>query len=624
MAKRDDDDKVVVIPKKDRIPELEEQVRYFMSVTPDLPKNTILPVRVKEPEFNNNTEKRQWQIEEIRRCKFGHNGMSGKMYFFYNYCFMKNLKGKIRPEYRVCDNEWFKLVHECTESEEWGIVCVKRRRVGASWKEAADVVHDVTFNTHFHVGMNSKTENDSIHLYRKVEFIYENLPTWMKVSIGSKNGMKLQYYVKGKDEKGNNIKKGNQCELTTVAPTDSAYEGLMLNKWICDEAGKISNLRQLWSFTEECLMQEMRRVGVPILFGTSGDITKDGMGLMEKWDKSEIYKLKRFFFAGYMGLAVDKYGNDRKEDAIRWIVYKRRDKEALDKKEYVDFIQKYPLTPDEAFSKFSGSGLGDPVTLNAHLAELRKDPPFQKRGFFRFDENWNVKFIPDKFGPVIIYEDPSKNPNDSYIGGVDPADHDDATEEASDLSTHIFKESNGLEPLRIVAEFVDRPKKLSEYYNQAICLCLYYSGCKYLVEDNRYRMISHFEERGFKHLLHYSPPAINRLFKTRPNKVGIHMTPDVKEYMEGVVNDYLEYHTEYIPSEELIKELMEYGTRNTDRVMSFGIGIILARSRTKLVGKRNRTRKKTPTYSYVKDSRGILRRVVKRETEEKIQTEEWQ
>lgn len=608
MQEDEGEDKVVVIPESQRVEEIEELVRHFMETTPDLPKNTILPVRTNQPEFSNNTEKRRWQVEEIRRCKQGHNGMCPKMYFWYNYVYMKNLEGgKIRPEYRVCDNEWFKIITEAQESKKWGVVCVKRRRVGASWKEAADVVHDLMFNQHVHVGMNSKSEKDSIHLFRKFTFIYESLPVFMKARIGSKNGMNVEFYVAGKDEEGNKIKKGNQCELTVVAPTDSGYEGLMLHKWICDEAGKISNLETIWSMTEECLMQEMRRVGVPILFGTSGDITKDGMGLVEKWDNSEVYRLKRFFFAGWMGLAVDKYGNDRKEDCIRWLLYERKRREELSKKQYIEFIQKYPLTPDEAFSKFSGSGLGDPVTLNNHLRDLENNPPVAKRGYFRFDEEWNVKFIPDKWGEIILYEEPSKNPSDSYFGCCDPADHDDVFDTASDLCTFIIKEQNGLEPNRIVAEFVDRPKKLSEYYNQSLALCMYYHKCKMIVERNRFRMISHWENLGFKNLFYYSPRALNQIYKSKPRTIGIHMDPNVKEYMEGAINDYLENYTEYIPSKELIKEFMEYGTRNTDRVMAFGIGMILARSRFK---KQNKTVfegvKKSPTHSYVRKGNRIV------------------
>jgi hypothetical protein len=433
----------------------------------------------------------------------------------------------------------------------------------------------------------------------------------MKASVGSKNGMNMEFYVKSKDDNGNDIKTGNQSQLIVRAPTDSAFEGLMMHKWICDEAGKIDNLEQLWSYTEDCLMQEMKRVGTPVLFGTSGDISKNGKGLMDKWDNSEIYKLRRFFFAGWMGLSVDEYGNDHKEDTIRWLVYERKRREGLSKKEYIDFIQKYPLTDSEAFSKFSKSGLGDPVSINMQMSSLRKNPPLEKRGKFRFDENWNVKFVPDRHGPVIIYEEP--DPHSKYIGGCDPADHDEVSDTASDLSTHIFKHTNGIDPVRVVAEYVDRPKFLTEYYNQAICLSIYYGNAKLLVEDNRFRMISHFVDRDMKKLLHFSPPAINRLFKSKPSKLGIRMSNEVKEFMEGVINDYLEDNHDIVPSIPLLTELLEYGSKNTDRVMSFGIGLILARSTMKSATKKNVSGgdRRVPSFSYVKGRNGQIKRVKK-------------
>ena len=107
-----------------------------------------------------------------------------------------------------------------------------------------------------------------------------------------------------------------------------------------DEAGKIRNLATLWQYTEDCLMQETRRVGMPILFGTAGDIGAEGRDLEYMWRNSHQYKLKRFFFAGWMGLTSDEYGNDDKENGIRWIVYERHRREGLRIEELNTFIQK--------------------------------------------------------------------------------------------------------------------------------------------------------------------------------------------------------------------------------------------------------------------------------------------
>jgi hypothetical protein len=250
-----------------------------MMITATLPTNTIKYDYVKVPEFREPESAREFWVEQIRRCKEGYNGMAGKMYFFYNFCWIENIgKGRIRPQFRVIDNEWFKYIEDAQKSRKYGIVCVKRRRVGASWKEAADVLHDCLFMKNFHVGMNSKSERDSILLFRKVKFLYNALPDALRARTTSSTKMFLDFsYI----DPSNKKKLGNNSDITVVAPTDSAYEGMMLNKLIIDEAGKIVNLPQIWSYAEDCLMQETRREGLVIIFGTSGDVGKEGAGLME-------------------------------------------------------------------------------------------------------------------------------------------------------------------------------------------------------------------------------------------------------------------------------------------------------------------------------------------------------
>lgn len=599
-------DNIRIIKESERVPELEEHVRYFMENTPSFPENKVKFKRVKYPVFENDKDRVAWEREEVRRCKYGYKGMCGKMYFYFNYCWIQNLKmGKIAPEFRVADNEWFKKITEVQFSEEWGFICVKRRRAGASWKEAADIIHDVSFNKYFHVGINSKSERDSEILFKKVIFIYENLPEFLKVKIGSKAGMKIDFFRWVKDELGQKKKAGNQSNLIVVPPTDSAYEGMMLNKWVCDEAGKIRNLPQMWSYTEDCLMQETVRAGCPVLFGTSGEIGKEGAGLMRMWENSETYKLKRFFFAGYMGIMVDEYGNDLKEEAIRYIIYERHRRSKLDAKTYNDFIQKYPLTPDEAFRQAAGDGVGDIALINNQLANLRKDPPVISKGYFRMDEEFNVEFIPSKFGKVLIYEHPNKN--DEYLAGCDPADHDDVTEEASDMSLHIMKRKNGLEPPLMVMEFVDRPAKASDYYNQALAACLYYNKCKVLIERNRYRMISHFDDHGFKYLLATTPQGVTSLIGGRKNQIGIHVQDTEIEYMNGLIEEYIENYHDLIWSKELLQECVDYGTRNTDRVSSFGLVLMLMKE-YKLRPKTKRAQNKNiPRFSYKRVNGKIIR-----------------
>ncbi len=600
------DDEFKVIPLKLYLPELEQRVKEYMLITSDWPLNTVKYVNLKIPEHKTPEAYSKFWAEQIRRCKEGHDGMCGKMYFFYHFCYMEKAgKGKIRPEFRVVDNEWFKYIEEAQRSNEWGIVCVKRRRVGASWKEAADVLHDVLFRKNFHVAMNSKSEKDSEFLFAKVKFIYSNLPLELKVNIQNTTKSSIKF---GWLDEATGEAKGNQSDIYTRAPVSQAFEGMSLDKWICDEAGKIENLLQMWSYTEPCMIPETRRLGIPIIFGTSGDVGKDGAGLREMWENSDVYKLKRFFFAGYSGLAVDEFGNDRREDCIRWIVYERRRREKMNTKFYNDYIQQYPLTVDEAFTVNGDIGLGDPVKLKAQRSSLIINPVVANKGYFKEVGN-HVEFVSDPRGFVIIHEQPT--PLTRYIAGCDPADIDDAYNESSDLSMFIMATQDGLARPRIVMEYTDRPKELNNYYKQSLLACRYYNECRLLIERQKGgRMISYYSDEGYKYLCMTQPQEVQRLNPSRNNQIGVHMNEYTKEYLRGVCSEYVDNFVDCIPSIKLIDEMLVYGTRNTDKAMAFGITLIALKEINKpyLLNKRGKLDSRLPKTKLVKDSNGVIRR----------------
>lgn len=611
VEKNEDDDEFRPIAKDKYQPELEEKVAHWMAITPSLPMNSIKHTRTKIPIFNTQADKLAFVKEERRRCREGYNGMCGKMYFFFNYCKMENLnRGRISPDYREADNQWFIYLEACARSKEWGIICVKRRRVGMSWKAAADAVHDAIFFNNKHLGLNSKTEVDSHLLLAKVKFIFENLPDFFQIPTASgysKNFIKFGWYETNVETKVK-VPKGNQSDIWVVAPTDNAYEGRMLNKWMCDEAGKISNLRTMWQYTEDCLMQETRRVGMPIIFGTSGDVGKEGKDLKEMWKDAHIYRLKRFFFAGWNGLAVDEFGNDLKEECIRWIIYTRWEKsQAGDEGLLNTFIQKYPLCIQDAFNFTNGAGIGHRERIQTQINSLETNPPERRHGFFRRNAADEVEFVPNEKGKCIMYEEPQPHLKNVYIAGIDPADHDDVFEEASDLSMYIMKRRHGSEPPKIVFEYTDRPDKAEDFYDQAIMALTYFNKCRALIENNRYRMISELDTKNFKHLLAYTPTGITRMFGTRATTAGIRMTPAIKEYLRQLLQEYVKLYCEFIPSVDLLEEFMYFGAKNTDKAMAFGVALIYLKDDKRTVLNQEEGEVGIPTFGFKRIGGKIVR-----------------
>lgn len=622
MTKKDndilnDEDRVVYIPIEERDEASEERVTYYLSTYKDVldsigmkpfPINKIKHKREEMPLNLDDRKKRLWQEEEIKRCIKGHNGMSGKMYFYFRHCYIQNLeKGRFRPDYRVCDDEWFKLVTEVQSKGGEGIVCVKRRRVGMSWKEAADSLHDVLFNPFYIVGMNSKTQTDSRILFDKVKFMFDQLPDFMRIKVGSKTKDAIEFYREIKDESGNKIRRGHQSNITVKAPTVSAFEGMMLNKWVCDEGGKIPDLQQLFSFTEDTMQQETRRIGVPIIFGTSGEIGTVGAGLKAMWDNAEIHRLRRFFFAGYMGIGVDEYGNDKIEECIRWIVYERKRRAQLSAKAYSDFIQRYPLTITEAFNQSSDGGLGNIIKIKAQQDALEANPPKATKGKFKLNKNKEIVFSPDTLGEVVIYEHAKKGMKDLYVAGLDPASHDKKDRaKLSDLALYIMKKAYGTQPPTIVAQYTARPAELNDYYQQAIMMLQYYNNCKVLIEKNSPRIISYFDDNGFKHLMHYAPQGIVKLVGGASISIGITMTETMKGYLADLCEEYIDEACEWIPDIDLLKEFPKFGAENTDRIIGFGLALMLLKEDKKVSRKQSAENPYIPQTKFIRNSNGDI------------------
>lgn len=607
----EDDDKFKVVPKNEYVPEWESEVQRYLVVSGSLPENKILYQHAKIPKTTDKNEFLKWAKEEIRRCKEGHNGMCGKMYFFYNYCYIQGNRRKSLPNFRVIANEWFKFIEACQKSNGWGIICVKRRRVGASWMEASDVVHDCIFQNNFNVGINSKSDVDSQLLFLKIKFIYENLPSFLRIPCGSNTKSYLDFCYYKNDENGTPRRHGNCSTIIARAPTDNAYEGQLLGKWISDESGKIKNLATLWQYTEDCLMENTRRVGIPIIFGTAGDISAEGRDLEYMWRNAHNYKLKKFFFAGWMGLTADNdaYGNDNKEEGIRWIVYERHRRESLRVEERNTFIQKYPLTVPEAFTVTTDSGVGNIVKIKSQQQSLIENPPKKVIGAFRFNTKGEVEFYPDPKEHGIIYEQPKSEVDSLYIGGCDPADHNETFDEVSDLSMYIMKRQEGTDPPRIVFEYTDRPNDLTDYYEQAMMACIYYNKAKILIENNRYGMINFFEKSTYKFLMARTPKNLTRVVGGKSMTYGSRTTTYSKKYGKELIAKYIEDYYEFIPSWDLLDECVYYGSRNTDRVSAFMQVLLLLEDYNYPVTPGVKAVSKSPHFGY-KNVGGVIKRIV--------------
>lgn len=594
--KKDQELAAIIIPESEYQLDLEEKVAYYMSICADLPVNKVKPQRTKPIDTRDPHEKKLWEREEIRRCMNGHFGMSGPYYFFYNYCKLWDIEnGLIRPEFRFAQNEFFRHIRECQESKEWGVISVKRRRVGASWMVCADTLWDCLFTPFFKVGMTSKTEADAKELFKKIKFLYDNLPAFLQAEIYSQTINSIEFATKGEKKR----KSGLQSEVVVKAPTETSWEGFALKKLVIDEAGKLpGTLKSVYSLANETMRVGTKRVGTPLVFGTAGDIGKEGKDMMEMWYNSEVYKLKRFFFAGYMGLIVDEYGNDLKEHAIRWIIYERKQKESLSAKEFTDFIQQYPLTVEEAFKSNEEGGLGNRIKIEKQRIFLLSTPMPFKKGSFRPNASGQPVFTPDGRGTCEIYEEPNPGQKNLHIAGCDPSDHVSENRNLSSLSLIIMTKPHGLQPPKIVFKYTDRPVDPRDFYEQALLALRYYGDCKVLIERNKYGMIQYFEEKGFKHLLAGEPQGVKKFVPKHSIQPGYYKTQYSTAYGEELVEQYIEDYYEVIPAVSILNQCDQYGIQNCDEIDAWMACLMYLKDDKEKVRAAHEMKKNTPSWSY--------------------------
>jgi hypothetical protein len=319
-------------------------------------------------------------MEEIRRCIEGYDGMPGRYYYFFNHVKIKHKKtGTIRPDFRATQMFWAKTKDRILDTPGTGIVMIKRRQVGMSWDMSADNIYDAQFNHEWDLGMNSKSEADSRKLFLKHKFIHRNQSPFLRamVHIDRRDAM-----VFGKWLEKEKMNVGTMSTITSVAPTPTAHAGNQYRKLVMDEAGEVDVIA-IWANAEDTLMQDGVLVCTPFIFGTMGDTDTVGQGLMEFWKNHKIYGLEQFAFWGYNCLIIDELGNDSIEDSLRWIIYERKRREGAATRIYKKFLQKYPITEEDAFLSISGAGVGDPILLGNQRLALFDRPPVKYVGRMR-------------------------------------------------------------------------------------------------------------------------------------------------------------------------------------------------------------------------------------------------
>ena len=567
----------------------------------------------------------EYWARETERCLYGYkpkgyNKISGKYYYYLNYYRILgndgtkgNRKTLIYPWYRDMDHEYFDLFDQCKE-ENKGMIVIKARDKGFSYMNSGILAHEFTFFPHSEVGIAAGLQVTADAFFDKVKKGVNNIHpnfrhSWLK---DTDTMLKAGYKKKNKDGKW---EVGGYQSVIHCRTMDNpeVYKGERLSVMVFEEAGEFKSLMNAYMSSKACFMDGDVQFGVPVVGGTGGDIEKASKDFMEMYYEADAFNLINIFipaskvYYGYFDMAT---GQSDMEGAEEKIMNDRSKLQVTGKeKAYNLHIQNYPMTIEEAFLK-TKSNFFDLSLINMQRSKILSNVDFEyqiQSGYLEWNDKGGVSWEADPYGPVKILHHPVPDTSGLDIGGIDSYDQDEAGKSDSLGSAIIYRRFMNMDSPGdcVVAEYTDRPRTAEQFWDNCLKLAVYYNA-KMLVEYTKIGILDYFRRNNALKYLKEKPVTAHSPGTLTRNRYGVHMNKQVKALMIDVIDGYIKTNAEDIWFIEILNELADFGLRNTDRAMAFGLCLLhnLDNFKRKIVGTEEKNKDIGFVY-YKLDNRGI-------------------
>lgn len=587
-----------------------------------------------------------WWKEEVKRCMFGWGNFSGMGYGYARFGCMPNGD---RVVFRRCDEEFFQLVEGCLYGRSsWfgdmrldsgkvpGIYVLGRRRCGKSQKLGWASMMVAFSGRACNVGLMSKELNDANKLLaEKVYSMYDQMPliglegySFFPGNSAGRSANRVVFAKKDRDEyRGGTITSGlNSIIEARSSEKTTIWEGFTGRMLIFDEFPKTRNGLTTLRMSLPCLNDRINgslRTGLGIVCGVAGEFDNTGDHAVTLWRKDyAIYDFLRYFIAGWESSDyMDEYGNEDVERAVFDIMTERARLVKLGAAESLrDYLQQYPLTPDEALLSVDSEVLPTrKIYAQVNRVESHGSG-LVRRGNLRWVRAWeSAEFVPDTLnGKVELLELPNRGAENLYFGGIDSYGLREKTEgskgalfiwkspillsdyerENIDLEMELAKTDyamgnlNDSELLRKLSmlqlkegnmpilRYVDSPKNPDEF-SEVCAMALMMYRAKALIERKPETVIQFFSNNNLRHLMLTKPVRSSRfvaLQKADFSEFGISYDDTWAGHRLDALYRYCMNHSEKIYFVDFLRNLAMYDpqvrTRKFDDVDAAGTVLI--------------------------------------------------
>jgi len=576
----------------------------------------------------------QYWDEQDDRCINGYkpNGMpsiTGRHYFYMNMNKIMLLdedderKSLKNPLYRTLDRRLSYEVEDAINSKKYGLLIGKPRRVGLSWFSAMLIAYDMLFYLRNEVGVCAGKQNKADDFYAKVLALFANMRKEYRTGILVKNSeeFKIGYdYTENKQKVEEGIL--SSMYIQTMFADSAGFEGKSLSMCVFEEAGLFDNIVASYKSTQPCFKDGSKMFGLPLVYGTGGEIDKGSKGYKEMWERPEAYDLKKVFIPAYeyypgegipdengnrVSFFDKKTGETDKEAALAYIL-SERERVSKSRGALTKHIQSYPIKESEIFLKTQGGILdrrlltGQQIALNEGLGENKRKEGVlrwvdneraaklliraknrKERTLIRVEHKSKVVFEETHLDPWLHkIADPINRDSMTYkpdISGIDS--YDDEVEQTGKHSFGamiVYRCYFGIsqEHNLPVAYVKDRGDGSSDdvFYERSLMTAIYYN-CEALIEYSKFAIMTWWKDvQAHKHLK-LRPQLEDVIGKTKASQeYGQRMNAREKALGTKLLKTEVIENVHKILFDDIIIDLIDYGDENTDLAMAYVMCLI--------------------------------------------------
>lgn len=548
-----------------------------------------------------------WRLEQKRRWKDGHAGLSGIHYFYLTQMKIKDAEGNlIRPMWRDVDEMILDAYLECLKNEK-DLYVFKRREVGLSSIFGGLIPLYTVIMNPGSTSIMTSADLGRVTALLSEKFIAQHgsLEEWVQPKRTKYDPREGKVHLAQINEDGKQT--GNVarviCRQTSQKLSDvTNLEGDRAMYGFLDELFLHPYPELVRGSVESCLMKGKARVGIMVSGGSAGSVSRLGLKAAKQiWKKAETGAIRALFLPGTLGITEatirdekgDKIGVENFcingwSDVARAEAYTRWQRAILDmsenKTDLISEKKRYPLHIDEVFKSDEVGVIPEDIAMMvpAQEMELENNPRNLRRIRVDQDVNGNVTFVNDPSGAWLIAEEPVKGY--TYEAGIDAA-KTLMTKEESTMDPNSTERSMNcmaikcVETNRYVAIYLRRTSNERLLYREMSLGQKLYNNCQAMVERNTADVLFlMYKYDNNLNALAFQPRWIgSKGWKPKTTR-GVYKAGNEEKILNALFGYFREYMSE-VDFPIMLEQLKVFGLENTDVMDAIAMCEVMSKGR---------------------------------------------